>query len=308
MTTLQLGQRILRRLTPATLADLSPDHATEILDAATDAIAEYHSLAPSSRIPVPASKKVNAPFTAAVTVTAGSATMTGPAVFPGSPAATTIADVIGSTIIIPGDGQLNRILSATALLKPCFASSGVKTATIYGDALSFGVDDMRIVTPPRWTSPTVAVSQPLLYLGAPRDRWPEYPMIPVTGENEASIGQPSWWWTEPMPVSTALTPPWQLRVWPLPSTQGALAFTLDSWFAALVFDDLQVAREIPIPEREMPALINLIHARLVGSTLWRDGADKTATLADAQRARKTIGALDMPTHSQPALVGTRQGF
>lgn len=309
ITTRTLGQRLCRNLTVPDLARVPAAEIGRLQDAINDGLMEYfnglHDDRKTSQ-PAPA-----ATLRAAVTVNIqildganGFEYLAGPSSFPIGGYGNEEA-LIGHSVVIDGDGKVNRLMRSGELMYPYFGAGGDVTATFYGDCAPFSQDDMKVVKEPRFRGETGSQSTGLVQMDDIRkQQWQEYPLIDVP-----ETGCPRYWWIEPhLAAERTATPTWMIRVWPLPVARGLLLYSTQFYPSALTFDDMLIARELPVPDRELGMLVDLISDRLLKSPIWNPDVDKKIAREDAEKARKSLAATQHPLHSSGNRCGTAEGF
>lgn len=301
-TTLQLLHRLARRTRVPDIAELSMSDRLELVDAANHGLVEFTQHLPPDRTQSPASATLRAPLTLQISILTAAR---GFSYVSGTPYPTggyaTEEDLVGHSVSVAGDGRLNQLHRPGELLSGYMGSGGTVNAIFYADAAQMGTEDRRIITPPVWT--TTTSKRHLVHLGDPRRRWHDYPFQ----GHDIEVGEPEYWWTEPLlGWERVTTPLWLLRVWPLPSTAGTLTYILDSWPQAITLEDFTTARELPLPEREVPAFVALCLEGLLGSPLLHP--DVTGVAEQSRAARARLQGQHQPRHSEPQSVGTAAGY
>lgn len=309
MNSLQYGQRLTRNLIITSLSDLAAKDRTTVLDAANAGLDAYFDTLPSSRRQEePRGSLLRAPVDHQINIIENATGFTYVSGTPWPAGGYQTEDLlVGHSVRVSGSAHLNRLKGPGELLQAYLAASGEATATFYGDAVAYGHDDRRIVQPPRYLSPTSGSMRTLQPLTEELQQtlWnAEFARVP----NTIQTGEPIYWWTEPWHQGeTSAAPVWMLRVWPLPIVSTVLNYTLSALPAPLGFLDFTVARELRVPDRDLPHVLALAEENLVGTTLWHKDADKREAHNTADRARLKLGRND-PFTSEPNPVGTAPGY
>lgn len=307
ITSRTLGQRLCRNLTVSDLGRVPASEIARLQDAINDGLMEYFNGLHDDR-------KTSAPAPAATlraAITVDIQIVDGANGFSYLAGAFAIGgygnedDLIGHSVVIDGDPKVNRLMRSGELMYPYFGAGGDVTATFYGDCVPFGQDDMKVVKEPRFRGESGSQSVGLFPMDdIKKQRWEEYPLIDVP-----ETGTPRYWWLEPhLAAERTATPTWMIRVWPLPVARGLLLYSTQFYPTALSFDDMLIARELPVPDRELGMLVDLISDRLLNSPLWNPEVDKKIARDDAEKARKSLAATQHPLHSSGNSVGTAEGF
>jgi hypothetical protein len=301
-TSVLLAQRLTRNLTVDSMAALPAGEVARVMDAINDGLLEYFTFLPDYRknaIPQPVAL-LRAPVSMQISIADEATDFTFVDTFPAGGYADASA-LLGHSVMIQGDGRLNRMLAAGKLMLPYFGPAGSNvTATFYGDCTPFGQDVIKINDEPRWQSESAQLAAALRLLDSDRPE-ARNPYI-----DEPQYGDPLYWWTEALqPLEN---PRWLLRVWPLPTTRGTLAFSAQMFPTALTFSDMTAPRTLPIPDRELNLVLGLIEDRLRNSPMWSPTADKTTAMQDAARARESLRSLNSPQNSAPSRIATPENF
>lgn len=301
MNSVMLANRLTGKLSVKNLPALVAEDATTVLDAMTAGIKEWFDALPPTRKQTPFTETIRASFLATLAVTDGSKayTIVSPASFPSNGYASA-SELLGKAVLFADAGPLNRIASPTALLKPYFGPTGSAFAGIFCDSVGFSSREIRVVDAPIWE-------------GESSGRWE---LIPNTEANRfptvrwgsagrrPEYGPPRFYHTEPLNPTTGNTTSWIMRLWPIPMERGTVTFTLETIPPAMTLDALQVPVDIPIPDEDMPDVIALCEARLTGTPLWSDKADKTKADAAAERTRSILARKWVPLDAAPARIPT----
>jgi hypothetical protein len=309
ITSLTLGQRLCRNLTVTDLARLPAREMARVMDAINDGLLEYFTALPAHRknsSPAPTAL-LPRPASITITVNASGTSITSFVDINDALAAgySASADFVGHSLIITGDAKINRLMTTSKLQQPHFGTTGTVQATLYGDCIPFGQDDIRLVEPPRYRSASAIYSTALIM----PDKDIQQLWMNDSLRDQVNQGDPYYYWTEPLlPVDDLIAPTWLMRVWPLPASKGALTYTLQTFPTALNLEDMIVARNLPIADRELGFLLHLIEERLLSSPIWNPEVDKKIAREDAARARISLASLSQTTHSSGNRVGTPDGF
>jgi hypothetical protein len=304
-TTLQLYHRLTRKLRTRDLSAYLAHEKLEIMDAAQEGLTAYLKLIGPERKQSPVSESLRAPVDLTIDILTGAK---GFSYVAGSPfpvgGYTLEENLVGHSVYVTGDRNLNRLQSTGSLLSACLGSSGQVTATFYGDVVQHGQDDRRIIDSPRWFNGSS--ERALTHAPLPSQRWPSYPFIVA---QTICIGTPEFWWTEPLlGYDRVTTPTWVMRVWPLPAETGVLVYSKEAFPAALTLEDFTTPRDLPVHEREFPYLLNLCEEALLGSDLFREKATLSTIPGAANRARAALTSDQQPHHSEPNSIGTPEGW
>lgn len=305
--TLQLLHRLTRKLRVRSIPALNATDKLEIMDAANSGLSEFQTFLSPARKQSPVSETVRAPLDLTLSILEGAKGFSyvsgGGNPFP-TGGYTLEEHLVGHAALVNGDRNLNRLHRTGEMLAPYLGTSGQVTATFYGDVVQHGQDDRRVIRGPRFHN--AASSSELIHV-------PDAQLRPGQSRyldaHALAIGTPEYWWTEPLlGYERTTTPLWLLRVWPLPSVLGFIEYIKEAFPAALTLEDFTTARELPVTDREVPELLCLCEERLIGSMLLDKEANLGAITAAAARARKALQGADQPLHSEPASVGTPDGW
>jgi hypothetical protein len=282
MNTLQLGQRLLRRLTIKDMSLLSAEHALEIVDAINGATQKVYHLLPHIYKRRKISGSVLPEYTKDVQATYNSTTTD--EVF-------TFAER-GRTIFIGDDSRPNQIVGDDQLLNPFLGSTGTHTATIMGDCLHIAENIERIVT------------NPMLDTG--------HQLMPVPNELFARTqqkGRPTHYSIAPAGISQAQTPSFYLRLSHYPQTHYHIAFFADVAPRHMAFADLSEPKPLPIQNDHIESiLLPFIFERLTDCNLWEDKSTVEKIKDTAEQAVQMAQLIPPQIEPQQRYVGTPHGY
>lgn len=307
MTTLQLGSRLMRYLKGVqTLGDLPAPETAGLVDAINFGLGEFCSLLPDWRLTTPMGWLLRAPVVQSIDIVAGAA---GFSYVAGSPFPAggypTEGDAIGHTVIVTGDPKPNLLNRAGELLVPYAGGSGNTNMTIYGDAVNLGENDQSVISEMNLVLPEGTTKQ-LDYIDAPDAG---IPFQVGYASQDIRYGQPeSWYVTSHLGNERTSSPLWLVHVWPLPTSDYTLRAQMRAFPASLKFDDLHVARNLPLKVEEESLLIAMIAPGLRTSAFLADHIDKNDLDFGAARARIRLEEMQHPLTTQPAMCGTPRGF
>lgn len=304
-TTLQLLHRLARGTRVPDIAAMSVADRLELLDAVNAGLGDFMELLPVSRKHTPASATLRAPVSLDLSINNGASAFT---YVLGSPwpvgGYAAEEDLIGRSVVVTGDARLNRLHRPGELLSAYLGTSGTRAATFYGDAVSMGADERRLVDRPLWEDSSG--SRILQALTEPRHVWWSYPFHQAA---DIEVGTPQFYWTEPLLSAERLTTPtWTIRVWPLPQVLGTLTYRIESFPSGLTLEDFTTPRDLPVAAREVSHLVSLSRAHLQGSSLLAEGTTADDLNAGTRRAAGALAVQPQQTDSRPRRMTTKPGW
>lgn len=273
MTTsvLQLASRICRSLKARDIHSLPADDATEVLDAINGAITEYFAVAPSTyRMKSSVIFDIPAPQNISVTATNGS-----------THAATLAPELIGHSIQMPGDAQMNRIVAENTLAVPYRGPSGASIpARIYADVIPLGDNFARFSGDPQVYNQGNFVR----YL----TRQPEESYF----LGEVQVGFPLRFVVEAMGQASGASPYFQMRLLPAPADGLTLKVMMEVRPEQYNLAQLTSTTRLPVPEEHAFAvLLPMALMRLVGGPLWPQDSDPKVAQTNLDRALSILGKV-----------------
>lgn len=302
MTSLQLGQRMMRNLTTRDIGLIDALEQTRVIDAANDALMDYWMALPASLRTEPHNIFLRAPAIAEINATKPLDTYT--YVLPVPPTGT---DREGASVLVGSDPTLNRIKNVRTFWRPYIGTDGAVNMTVYSDCVTFArSESLQIMKSPEWADTNA--QNPLKLCHLPPDhymrRWAEGDFMSAKSGLAVEVGRPAFWWTEPCHAASLTAPMWALRLWPLPATDGVLSFTMAAPAPVLQFVDFSIDRALPVEDAYASSVYALAIAGMVSSPLWDTSIDKNLAISAAQQAKQRLMLLSSPQHSEPTRAGT----
>lgn len=264
MNPISLLNRLSRDLDCKSATDLTGEGRLEVMDAINGALQKIDALSPEAAKTATVSVLVNAPATASIGVTNGSATITGTAF---------VADQYGMTIRIAGDDIDNQIVGPDDLLHPYTGTTGTVTATIYGDAVSIPEPYRSLHGDPVVLETGVTLTNQKINRNY---RW------------VSQINDPLYYWVEANARNRNPSAPGIIRLYPIPSSQCRLQCEMTMAPVRIEFPDM-LATGDPLPIRQEYVesyLLPIARGLLTTSELWRNEKSKSAALQAAERAEQ----------------------
>lgn len=311
ITTIQLGARLLRYFEGITsLHDLPPPETQALVDAINMGLGEFLAYLPAHRLITPVSWNLPAPVNVPISIVAGATgfSYTNPAILPanGYPSA---ESAIGHSVTVGGDAQLNLLNRSSELLAAYRGTTGEPSMTVWGDAVNMGEDVQRLVSEVDLVDASGQRSQ-LVFRDESSFLHPHSSWVGVQPSRTIEQGRPEvWWTTSHLGHERTASPLWHLRVWPLPSSAYSLSARVRYFPPSLTFDDLYVARNLPLTVAEESLLQALIAPGFRTSAFLAKHIEKNDLDLGAERAKDSLAEMfSAPRQSTPNKVGTKRGF
>jgi hypothetical protein len=269
-TILQLASRVCRHLKVRDIHSMPADDATEVLDAINGAITEFFAAAPSPyRIKSNVTFNINAPQTCLVGVTHGSSSITG--VDP---------SLVGRSISIPGDVQMNRMVDVNTLDLPYQGNTGSVTATCYCDAFALAPNFARFSGDPQIINQGIFVR----YLSRQPD---EGRFL-----GEAQVGFPLRFVVESQGQASGASPYFFLRLIPMPSLPLTLKVSMEVRPEQYTLNQLISPTPLPVSDEHVfSILLPMALSRLAGGLMWPQDYDPKIADAGLERAMALLSKM-----------------
>ena len=207
-------------------------------------------------------------------------------------------DALGATLQLEGDARWNRLNGTGALLHPYAGEDGNVNATLYHDCAALDAATAGVCGHVKIIRSTSEVVLP------ERD-------IPLWWLWEGSshrTGNPDRFQLEPLNPGAGSQPAMVLRVWPMPTADVTLAFSVARHFT-LTTADLQAGRVLPVPEDVAGGILFPIALdRAAGQALLVKDTDLKRVAADAAAAIGRIGPRTMIPTAETQWMGTAYGY
>lgn len=262
-TILQLASRLCRHLKVRDIHSMPADDATEVLDAINSSIAEFFASAPSPyRVKSNVTFNIQSPNTCVVGVTSGSTAITG-----------LNSSLIGLSISIPGDSQMNRIIDVNTLDLPYQGNTQSVTATYYTDAFPLAPNFARFSGDPELFNNGIFVRYLL--------RQPDEGRF----LGEAQIGYPLRFVVEAQGQASGASPYFYLRLIPIPDRPLTLKVNMEVRPQQYTLKQLISSTPLPVSDEHVfSILFPMALSRMVGGPLWPNDYDPKITQVGLQRA------------------------
>lgn len=291
MTTVELAMRLCRDLDVSDLGLLSADGRVDLVDAMNTALQKHHALSPDHLKITPASVTLKEPVTISINVTDGSSTFTG---------FTPDEDQMFCSVRIQGDEDIDhQIISTTEFLDTYKGVSGLKTAVLYYDVITFYQPIERIATRPRIEGASWRMEE------FDRNRWTEQLL-----RNRKGIGRPRYYFPENTGINNDGEAAFLLRMDVLPDQLYRLRMDVQMAPKIITFDDLVTPITLPIRRDHIESvLLPLARNELTESPLWKD-KDKINRIKDKSIVAERYFELAAVVQTTPNKnrVGTRRRF
>lgn len=285
MTTIELAERLARRLRTGSLVGLSMAEAMDIVEAINAGVQEAYQLLPQWKRRTTVAIDLAAPVTRSITATNGSSTVGGDGFLEAQ---------IGRSVVVAGDANWNEVQSTTKLLDSYLGTTGTKSAIIYGD--SFYSDFLTfegLLSAPRFADSRAVLT----------------PRNPRLEGLAAEIGTPRYYWFEPSSAALGTSPTVYFRVHPAPDVAYALRCDMEFRPVRITYSTLNSASTIPLDQQLLDrALIPLCETRLLRSPAWSEPKLKDLVLFDAEAARTFLRDQRSTPVVPSNRVGTPAGF
>lgn len=269
-TILQLASRVCRHLKVRDIHSMPVDDATEVLDAINSAITEFFAIAPSPyRIKSNVTFNIDGPKTCQVSVTKGSTSISG--VDP---------SIIGCSISIPGDVQMNRMVAPETLDLPYQGNTGSVTATYYKDALPLASNFARFAGDPQIINQGIFVRY--LFRQPDESRF----------LGEALVGSPLRFVVEAQGQAAGASPYFYLRLIPIPDHPLTLKVGMEVRPEQYTLKQLISSTPLPVSdEHAYSILFPIVLSRMVGGPLWPADYDPKAIDLGLKRALDLLSKM-----------------
>jgi hypothetical protein len=285
MTTLELAERLARRLRGGNLTKLAMAEVMDIVEALNAGQQEAFELLPAWQRRTTVNLYLAAPTSLSIGVTNGSVDLS---------SGTFSASWVGRSVVVDGDPNWNEVQSATKLLDEYLGTTGTRTATVYGDSTYSD----QLTFDGFAKDPLLADQREALIRHDPRN-----------GSWTPEVGRPKFYWLEPAAASLGATPAVYLRVHPAPD----IAYTLrcDMEFRPIVvrYDTLNSAATLVLADHLIHrALIPLCEVRLLRSPAWANPKIAEHVHEDARAARAMLASQRTDPAVPNNRVGTPAGY
>lgn len=311
MTTVELAQHLLPVSQVPDLNRATPAQAQELALIMTQAVQEYFRIAPVCHRRSTLSERRPAAETLSVTVTNGSATVSGTPF---------LARQRGCSIRFP-DGQWNEIVAPNQLLHDVPQASGTYACTVYNDALAF--DDFqidRVMTDPEIVQESNGASyllSPWLPVGSRSVSRPSVLDLLMVGDaipqrQHDTASWPTHYWAEHVGGSIAVSGDalFQFRFWPAPTEAYTVIFDAEILPDTYRIASVTTPTTLPVPDGHAQLLlVPLARGRLARSYLFDpETVGKSDLLDAADEARAGIAALPAVFGPSHLTVATEAGW
>jgi hypothetical protein len=282
MTTTQLAMLLCRKTEWGAPSEMPAGDALAMITCMNQAFQLWMEKANAPFVSVPDGRQMLGKLALSLTATAGSRSisLTPPNWLP---------LVLGSHIDL-GDGQPNRILSATQLQRPYLGTTGAVMATVSHDAVGLGSD-------------TVSMCSGVRYVHGRDERPLQNSPLPA----HWSQGTPTFYDIEPLSPGDGSSPAFVLRIWPFPDQVASLSFSMARHWSAPVNAHLE-AVAIPAPDDVVTGILYPISRYLCAG----EGLYKEADLRGLRMAHdEALARIHPRTRSaviEPGMMGTARGF
>lgn len=311
MTTVELVQHLLPYCTFREVSEARAWEAQELALVMSQSVEKWFALAPAQHRRTTVTQLQEAPETIEVEITAGASTTIG------APFPTTKR---GSTVFIGDDPRPNEITSPSTLLYAFAGTPGTVSAVIYHNCIAFPDFLVERVV----THPEVVTAMGSVYQMAPLSansrtfRLPATPGacgVPPSAQvwtNRAET--PSHYWMEAIGGSHQVENDgvFQLRVWPLPTSEFTVQMDAEILPLAYRIPALETPLDLPVPDSMAHrTFIPLARGILTDSPVFNDDRFaasvtrlKRAQL-EAEQSIKDLAATWIPSEMRS---GTPQGW
>lgn len=285
MKAIAFANRLVRSLEIPALSDVTADIRQEILDAINGGLQRIHSLSPFISKLTVGSIPLAAPLTITLTMTNGSAQITG---------YDFTSDQFYKTIRVSGDTIDNQVIDVNELLHPYSGPSGSVSAILYCDAATMPEPYDEIIGNPRILETNDTVYASIL------DVW-------LTGKQ---VERPTSFFVEANARNQNPPAPAVIRFNSLPDQLYRLEAQFTLAPARVKFSDLLDATvDIPLRDEFIELyLLPISRAMLVYSSFWKDADMKARAVnhgesAEEQYRLQTNSYLSTPNNSCGTTVG-----
>ena len=292
MTSLQLASMIARRTPWKTVSQLPMEEANALCAALNQALQAWFQRAGASHTASRRSTVLHAPVACLANMITGSRRVD----FTSAP--DWVSEAVGATVRLEGDPRWNRIVAPETLLHAWLGDTEEVAVTLYHDCISLPAGVAGVCSPVTAVLPD---SEALL---------PDAP-LPAWSSSQGSAhttGRPERHQIETLDAGPGSCPSFALRVWPMPSTDVTLCYSVVQYFTLSTLD-LQAPRVLPVPEDVAAAILlplALDHAAAQG--LLDKDTDTQRLAADAAAALERIAPRTMLPTTTTQWLGTTPGF
>jgi hypothetical protein len=286
MKAIAFANRLSRDLGEKSVIDLTADARLELLDATNGSLQKLHAIAPLDSKTTMGSIPLEAPVTATIGVTTGSAEVTGDPF---------TIDQFYRTIRIGGDAIDNQIVGPTNLLHPYAGATGTITATIYCDGVAIFEPYDELIGDPL----ILETGTRLTHL---QRQW---------GCMSKPTGRPDFYHVEANARNQNSAAPSVIRFDRLPDRSYRLEAKFTLAPARMAFADLLApGADIPLRSEYVEVyLLPIARGILTSSSLWKNKETKANARSDSDTAERKYEALATRHVATPRnFVRTKRGF